>query len=123
MTSRRRRQPPYARELACRLRGDIRSFFGTSPDGTRPTMLVLIGPAAWDIAATWERDRLLTILPPGEDPAKYDWRALRAADPVLAWECGDIDEAELYGLAWALFRDGVSRMFCVPSGLRFLADE
>lgn len=66
------RQPlPYARELAALRREGVRA------DSIR----VFLGPDAWDLARQWRRVSALArlphvVLPPGGDPAAFDWRAL-----------------------------------------------
>lgn len=123
MSARRRCQPPYARELRDRLAGDLRGYWGTSPDGQHATLLIVLGSQAWRVAEQWRADRLLTVLPPGSNPAEFDWQIMRASSPPIAWSFGTVSDDELYALARALFRDGSDRLLALPSGLRFVKEK
>lgn len=117
----RRKLPPYGRLLAAVLaRPDTwPRYIGTSPDGRHVHIEVLCGADCWDWAYWWadHGNRLFVVLPPGEDPDRFDWRLLQGHDPVPIQPVGDVDGASVQGLAAALIRDGVQRvLYCGPRG-------
>jgi len=107
----RRKLPPFARELGERLqdRASWPKWAGTSPDGANVAIWVLVGADAWSVARQWRDSRLITLLPPGENPSGYDWRRSAGNDPVLIVPCGAVSDAEIHDLAAALLRDGARR--------------
>ena len=113
--------PPYGRTLADRLSKPATwpQYAGTSPDGAAVTVWVALGPGAWDWAQDGADAFLLTILPPGADPASYDWRCLAGHDPVILQRCGPVQESDIHALADALLRDGVQRVLDGAMGIRY----
>lgn len=107
-----RRLPPYARELGARLRvpASFKDYVGTSADGRHPTIWLGVGPNAWDWARKNQGLRLLSLLPPGDDPAAYDWRLLAGHNPVFIVSCGDVTDGEVRALVAAIMRDGTQRV-------------
>lgn len=107
-----RRLPPFGRELATRLadRPTWSRWKGTSADGNHLTIWVYCGADAWVLARARNADRLMLIVPPGEDPANYDWRLLRGHDPIVLRSCGQTDGAVIKAVILALMRDGVKRV-------------
>ncbi len=115
-----RRLPPYAREiLAARQSGE--RHWGMSADGRTPTITLCVGHDAWRAARDWVGHRLITLLPPGEDPALFNWRCLAEADPVLLWRCGAVDGDVLLELLRAVMRDGTDRVLDLTTGIRYVA--
>lgn len=120
MTSVRRKLPPYAHDIiAARQSGEHR--WGTSSDGQHPTLIVCVGRDAWRVARDWTGHRLVTLLPPGEDPALLDWRCLSKADPVLMWRCGAVGGDVVLELLKAIMRDGTDRVMDIATGNRYVA--
>jgi hypothetical protein len=117
-----KRQPPFAKDLAKRLAGDLHNYWGTSTDGKHPALFLLWGREAWEIAKQWRGRRLLTLLPPGDDPAAYDWRVLRGHDPIILWRCGQVPGAEVMSLLQAVMADGVQVVFDVATGQRYVRE-
>lgn len=122
------RLPPYSKRLVS-ITGPA---WGTSPDGLHHTQWVLFGLGAWGEAQQWQHStRRFVLLPPGDDPSIYDWRALRKHPPVLLQPCGEATGDELKPLVTALLRDGVARvlylgdnsvtLFATPEGVRHAA--
>jgi len=119
----RRRLPPYARKIiAARSSSNLRRWWGTSPDGQHPTLIVCAGKGAWHTAVDWEGHRLVTLLPPGDDPDRYDWTCLAGTDPVLLWRCGATDEDDLARLLPAIMRDGTNQILDVLLGTQYIAE-
>lgn len=123
-----RRHPPYAKRLAS-ITGPA---WGTSPDGLHNTFWVLFGRSSWEKAKQWlNSTRRFVLLPPGGDPAVYDWRSLRNHPPVLLLPCGEINADETKALVAALLRDGAERvlylgeqgitLYATPEGMRHAA--
>jgi hypothetical protein len=117
-----RRLPPYGRQIIEARRGDLSRWWGTSADGTTPTLICCCGSDAWDVAREWHDHRLVTLCPPDADPWSFDWRCLVGADPLLLWRCGDVDGAHLMELARAILTAGVDRIFDVHAGVRYVAE-
>ena len=117
--------PPYGREiLAVRRSGDLSRHKGVSADGRCPTLSIVAGANAWRRAgamrgAGW----LVTLLPPGDDPAALCWHCLAGADPVLFVRAGIADGEAIHALVAALFRDGVGRVMDLETGTRYLPDQ
>ena len=114
-----RRLPPYAHALRVALSqpaGWLR-VMGTSADGQHPTLWVLAGAGAWDLAREWkDLRRLFLVLPPGENPAGFNWSVLAGHDPVILKVAGDLAGAEVQALVLALMRDGVQRVLLAGEG-------
>lgn len=104
-----RRLPPFARELAARLanRASWPRWAGTSPDGHHISIWVGLGPDAWQWAREHINQRMLTIIPPDEDPNSYDWRMLAGHDPVILFSAGDTSGDEVRAVVSAMMRAGV----------------
>lgn len=117
------RLPPYARELRARLSADLSPWSGTSLNGNHPTVFLLTGSEAWSVAQQWRNHRLLTLLPPGDDPSRYDWRLLVGADPLLLWRCGRTDGDEVLHLLKAVMGCGIGRVLDVASQIRYVRTE
>jgi len=102
--------PPYLRRSADRLES------GWTQDRT---LWLCFGPASWDEAKWREPAQLAACLPPGDDPAGYDWTlATQFPMPtVLVWtgEPGTGD-ALADAVARALIRDGVRRVLGANTG-------
>lgn len=107
-----RKLPPYGRELAQHLRGDLTRWPGTSPDGTHATIWIGCGPEGW----RWVRERrdLLLVLATPNDPAACDWRLVQGHDPILI--VGNALPDEVHALAAALLRDGTLHALDVATG-------
>jgi len=105
-----------------RRRGDLRRFDGTSPDGRQPTLWIVTGSGAWDVAHRWSSHRLVVVLPSDADPADIDWRCLADADPVLLFRAGDVDDGRVRRAVAAAFRDGVERILDLETGERFIRE-
>ena len=107
-----RRLPPYCHELAARLRQpkNFSHFAGTSADGRRPQLWVGLGPNAWAWAQRHIERRLLTLLPPGDNPSAFDWRLLSGFDPVFIVACGPVEQSEIRALVAAIMRDGTQKI-------------
>lgn len=118
-----RRLPPYAKEIiAARKRGNLQAWWGSSPNGKSPTLIVCAGELAWRTARDWASHRLITLLPPGDEADSYDWRCLAGADPVLLWRCGSVDGEALEKLLKAVMRDGTDRILDLLTGTRYVAE-
>lgn len=118
-TKTRRRLPPYAHALRVALSQPAGwcQFMGTSADGTKPTLWVLAGSGAWDMAREWKAlRRLFLVLPPGEAPAGFNWSVLAGHDPVILKVAGDLAATEVQALVLALMRDGVQRVLLADEG-------
>lgn len=116
---RRRRRPPYAARLAAILARPETwpEWSGTSPDRAHLTLWVLAGPDAWEVAGIWLGTRALYVIaPPGEEPARFDWRVLAGHPPVLVHPCGALAQAEVADLVGALLRDGAGRVLVLSGG-------
>lgn len=116
-----RRLPPYGRELAQARAGDLRRWWGTSPDGLIPTITVLCGRDAWNVKREWP-DRLMLVCPHRVDPGVLDWSLCAGADPVLLWRCGPTDGDQVRRLITALMRDGVDRVLDAVTLDRYLVE-
>lgn len=117
-----RKLPPYAHDiLAVRQAGTLRGRWGTSSDGRAPSLFLCVGSDAWRVARQWAGHRLVTLMPPSEDPAGFDWRCLAGADPVLLWRCGIVDGDILAALLQAVMRDGTDRVLDLVTGNRYVA--
>ena len=99
-----RRLPPYLKRQSWKPRG---------------TIWVVVGSGAWAFA----RDRVdehhlgvFTLLPPGEDPATFDWRLLAGHDPILLVQAGAIDGDQVRQLAHAILMDGTERILTEDGG-------
>lgn len=115
------RQPPYARAIRARLAAGLAGVVGTSLDGARGTLWVLIGPQVWELARAWQADRLATLLPPGEAPDSFDWHGV--VDPrldVLVSCAGLVPESDVLALAVEILSAGARWVLSVPSGIRYL---
>ncbi len=115
----RRRRPPCSVRLSEILaRPETwHQWSGTSPDRAHLTLSVLAGPAAWQLAGVWLATRALYVVaPPGEDPARFDWRVLSGHPPVLVHPCGALTQAEVADLVGALLRDGAERVLVLSGG-------
>lgn len=120
----RRRPPPYGRRLADVLARPATwpGYIGTSKDGRRLTVWVLVGAAAWSLAREWEpQRRAFLVCPPDAGPADFDWRMLAGHDPILLRPCGEVDGDHIRRLVTAMMRDGVRRVLRTDSGARYLA--
>jgi hypothetical protein len=120
-----RQLPPYAHAIiAARQRrsGDLHKFWGTSPDGHHPQIILCCGPSAWDAARDWAGRRLVTLLPPENAPDNYDWRFMAGTDPVLLWRCGSIEGNVVMQLVHAVMRDGTDRVLEIGTGTRYIAE-
>ncbi|MGM0553283.1 MAG: hypothetical protein ACQETK_05700 [Pseudomonadota bacterium] len=103
-----RRLPPYARQRLQALRDPL------------ATVWVPIGSGVWG----WTRQRpahLILPVPPGEDPAHFDWRCCAGHEPILVVRCGAVDGDRMERLLRTLLRDGVRRVLD-DTGVRYLAE-
>jgi len=107
-----RRLPPYSHELAARLRQpkNFSRYAGTSANGRNPQLWCGIGPRVWDWAQRFFDRRLLTLLPPGDDPEIFDWRLLAGNDPLFVVACGPVEQSEIRALVAAMMRDGTKKI-------------
>lgn len=112
--------PPYGRRLRELLADPaaLSGFFGTSPDGRRPSLWVLVGEEAWEAGRILEDSgrHLFMLMPPDTFPERYNWELLRGRDPVLVRQCGHLDDAILQRLVLSMMRDGVWRILFLPLG-------
>lgn len=121
---RSRPAPPYAREIAAALAsGNLCNCWGTSGDGKHPTLWLLVGSLAWRQARTWHGTRLVTLLPPDNDPESLDWAVLAGHDPVMLLRCGDVAGDIIRRLLAAVMRDGTLRVLDVLTGTRYVCEE
>jgi hypothetical protein len=111
-----RRLPPYGLALREVLNNPASwpGRPGTSADGSAVTVWVLAGADCWNVAELWAHPReakppLFVLSPPGEDPALFDWSALRGHPPTLLRPCPDLSQVEVAALVAALLRDGAGR--------------
>ncbi|RME85093.1 MAG: hypothetical protein D6775_03770 [Caldilineae bacterium] len=92
------------------------------------TVWVTCGPDAWYQARRWAAEtppRLFLVCPPGEDPARFDWRILADHSPVLISAAGPVSRTDIEFLAAAILRDGCERVLALVDGriVRFTADD
>lgn len=116
--------PPGARRIVAALADprDLAGTWGVSADGRSPTLWAACGPGAGKWARRDPR-RLALILPPGRDPAAYDWSVVAGHGPVLLVRCGPVPDSTVAALIEALLVDGAGRILDVASGRRFLPAE
>jgi hypothetical protein len=69
--------------------------------GEKPNIFVVAGSDAW---ATHQIRRERIVLPPGADPAGFDWSFMRGLQPTIVG--ADADHATLRKLAWVLLKAG-----------------
>lgn len=106
--------PPFGRELRAWLATDPRPHrWGCN--GDRASITIAVGPDAWAWACAWHSRRLVLAVPPGESPARFDWRNCAGHDPILVAQCGEIKDGEIDRLIHALMRDGVRRVLELES--------
>ncbi len=96
-------------------------LWGAAPDGHSTPVTLCVGEHAWPAARQWHGYRLITLLPPGEDPEIFDWRCLADADPVLLWRCGAVTD-DMQALMRAVIRDGTDRILDLLTGTRYVAE-
>lgn len=121
MVNPNRRLPPYAKAIiTARRTGRLHGRWGASPDGRSAPVTLCVGEHAWTTARQWSGHRLITLLPPGEDPAGFDWSCLRDTNPVLLWRCGTVTD-DVQQLLRAIMRDGVGRVLDLLTGVRYNA--
>lgn len=113
--------PPYGRELAARLRGDLRDWWGAAPNGKAAPIMLLTGPDAWRAAQDWRNHRLIALHPYESNPATYNWRVLAGHDPVLLWRCGPVEGDAVIALMRAIMMDGVQRVLDVAHQRHYVA--
>ena len=114
------RLPPYAQSIiTARHTGNLTGQWGVAADGKTAPITLCIGTDSWSAARQWNGYRLITLLPPGEDPASFNWSCLAGNDPVLLWRCGAVDGDILHALLRAIMRDGVVRVFDLSTGVLF----
>ena len=114
----RRQRPPYAALAFERMRryrqprgGEIRIYTGRE---------------AWAYGHFLEQGRnlnsslIFSILPPGKDPASYDWRLVENW-PVAVFETGDTPAGVLYQLGYALLKAGASIVRVIDSNTGHVA--
>lgn len=127
MTSRisRRRPPPYSRDLAATLAtGNLSDWWGSSSDGHHATLWLLVGADAWRVAQSWRHARrLVTLLPPEQNPEDFTWRVLAGHDPILMMRCGATAGEVVERLLHAAMVDGVQRVIDINTGLRYVSSE
>ncbi|WP_018231733.1 hypothetical protein [Thioalkalivibrio thiocyanodenitrificans] len=116
-----RKLPPYGRQIAEALRGDLSGWWGTSADGKNPSIIVCCGSDAWTVAREWHDHRLVTLCPPDADPWSFDWRFCAASEPLLLWRCGAVDGNHLMETVRAILSDGTNRIFDIHAGIRYRA--
>lgn len=110
------RLPPYAQSiLAARRSGNLTGQWGAAADGKSAPVTLCVGSDAWTPAREWNGHRLITLLPPGDEPGSFDWRCLAGSD-VLLWRCGTVDGDILHALLRAVMRDGVVRVLDLMTG-------
>lgn len=118
------RQPPYSRELLAALsEPSLRGWCGSSADGSRATLFLLVGPNVWPFARASRGVRLLTLLPPGEAPEDFSWGVLAGHDPVLLVRCGATEGALIHRLVRCVLTAGVNRIIDTSAGVRYVAQE
>lgn len=121
---RSRPAPPYAREIAAALASsNLSNYWGTSADGKNPALWLLVGSLAWRQARTWHGTRLVTLLPPDNDPESLNWAVLAGHDPVLLLRCGEVAGDSVRHLLAAVMRDGTQRVLDVLTGARYVCEE
>lgn len=103
----KRSLPPYGREVAAILRqpAELMKFSGCTRQ--RATIWLSTGFQAWE----WRNERpqhLTVVLPPGADPAAYDWRFMRGHEPILLIGADAENVARRRDIGEALLKDGVS---------------
>jgi hypothetical protein len=69
--------------------------------GMKPNVFITAGSDAWDRHKI-RRERI--VLPPGEDPAAFDWSFMRGLQPFIVGD--DCPHTTLRKLAWCLLRAG-----------------
>lgn len=114
MTKAAPRRPPFTHALneIIAERTTWSTVHGSTAEGL--SVFVMAGSAAWDTARQWSRLRhrvAFTMMPPGEDPAAFDWRilSLPEAQPILVRPCGELARGDLAALVRAILRDGADR--------------
>ena len=113
--------PPYSLLLRRWLRADPKlPMWGCA--GDTPAVTIAIGATAWAWARRWYGIRLNLVLPPGESPARFDWRLCSGCDPVLLQACGTVPDGAIDSLVNSLLRDGTERVLDVDSGTEFFAE-
>lgn len=116
-----RRLPPFAKSIiAARRTGNLTGQWGAAADGKSAPVTLCVGSDAWRPAREWHGHRLITLLPPGEPPASFDWRCLAGSDPVSLWRCGAVDGDTLHALLSAVMRDGVVRVLDLADGTLYV---
>lgn len=108
------RQPPYAKAIKLAAPSTWSRFEGMSPDGHNTTFWVAAGSDAWGWARRQKDRRLVTLLPPDEEPENLDWSLLRGHPPVLVKITGEIDPEVTDRLAAAILRDGGGYVLVLP---------
>lgn len=107
----RAKLPPYGRALADRL---VAAKARPGELWSNGALLCALGPWAWEFARAFHPGRaLLTLLPPGDDPARIDWSPLAAYEwPVWLVPCDwlEVFPDECLALASALLAAGVPRV-------------
>jgi len=104
--ARRRRLPPYARDLLTR-----------DPHAPGAELRIYVGARAWPLADEWRAAGKLVIAFPGGDPGAFRW-------PVAGFEClvlsaGDFPADRIPLLAHHLLSAGASRVRAIDADGKF----
>ncbi|WP_412852376.1 hypothetical protein [Ectothiorhodospira shaposhnikovii] len=124
-----RQLPPYGKRIIQARQGDLSRYWGTSPDGRRPSLWCAVGTTAWEVARdAWHPARtrgrwLVAVCPPDTDPAALDWQCLVGSDPVLLVRAGNVDGDQVHRLVLALLTAGVGRILDMGTGNRYMSRE
>ena len=106
------RLPPYGKKLVSVISKPETwpQYMGTSPDGSRLTFWIAIGPAAWEWAGTRLNGFLVSVIPENANPEAFKFNFTKGHDPILVQQCGDSPAEYVKSLIYALMRDGVKRV-------------
>lgn len=114
----RKRLAPHARRIRDAFDRGQR-LRGMSPDRSRLTIVVCIGPESWRWAQRSPFPAL--VAPAKENLCAFDWSLCAGNDPVLLRRCGEVDPGRVQQLVEALVADGVERVLDLHSGQRWVS--
>jgi hypothetical protein len=106
--------PPYGRLLADRLEGGWRPRNGT--------IFIACGAGAWRMCKKWGQNnhRAFLCLPPGQDPAVFDWARLVAGSEVVLYAFPGFSEPDIEHFAALLIHAGADLVVAIlDAGGRF----